>query len=72
LQAGDAGAGWGWIHIRPGIAVAAAGFTVLLGMVWARIVGILLVSLSLIANLMFIPHYPLCSLLIIALDIAVI
>ena len=62
--------GWGWIHILLGIVVA-AGFTVLLGTVWARIVGIL-ASLSLIANFMFIPHYPLWSLLIIALDIAVI
>ena len=39
-------AGWGWIHILLGIAVAAAGFTVLLGMVWARIVGILLASVA--------------------------
>lgn len=64
--------GWGWIHILLGILVAAAGFVVLLGMMWARVVGIVLASLSLIANFMFIPHYPLWSLLIIALDVAVI
>jgi hypothetical protein len=64
--------GWGWIHILLGILIAAAGFVVLMGMMWARVVGIVLASLSLIANFMFIPHYPLWSLLIIALDIAVI
>ena len=64
--------GWGWIHILLGIVIAAAGFTVLLGMVWARIVGILVASVSLIANFMFIPHYPLWSILIIAFDIFVI
>jgi hypothetical protein len=63
---------WGWIHIVLGIVVAAAGFTVLLGMVWARVVGIVVASVSLIANFMFIPHYPVWSLLIIALDVAVI
>jgi hypothetical protein len=64
--------GWGWIHMLLGIVVAAAGFVVLLGMMWARVVGIVLASVSLIANFMFIPHYPLWSLLIIGLDVAVI
>src|SRR5215208_1420475 len=44
--------GWGWIHILLGILVAAAGFTVLLGMMWARVVGIVVASISLIANFM--------------------
>jgi hypothetical protein len=38
----------------------------------ARTVGIVLACLSLIANFLFIPHYPIWSLIIIALDIAVI
>jgi len=41
-------------------------------MMWARVVGIVVASVSLIANFMFIPYYPLWSLLIIALDVAVI
>jgi uncharacterized protein (DUF983 family) len=41
-------------------------------MMWARVVGIVVASVSLIANFMFIPQYPLWSLLIIALDVAVI
>jgi hypothetical protein len=64
--------GWGWVHILLGIVVAAAGFVVLMGMMWARVVAIVVASVSLIANFMFIPHYPVWSLLIIALDVAVI
>jgi hypothetical protein len=63
---------WGWTLLILGIAVAAAGFAVLLGATWARVVGIVVTSLSLIANFLFLPHYPLWSLVIIALDIAVI
>jgi hypothetical protein len=63
---------WGWTLIILGIGVAAAGFGVLMGAMWARVVGIVVTSLSLIANFLFLPHYPLWSLVIIALDIAVI
>jgi hypothetical protein len=63
---------WGWIHLLLRIVVAAAGFAVVMGMTWARVVGIALASLSMVANFMFVPYYPLWSLLIIALDIAVI
>jgi hypothetical protein len=63
---------WGWIHLLLGIAIAGAGFAVLKAMAWARVVGIALASLSLIAHFLFLPHYPLWSLLIIALDVAVI
>lgn|ERR687889_2847412 len=64
--------GWGWIHLLLGLLVAGAGFGVLRGQMWARIIGIVAASLSLIANFLFIPHYPIWSLLIIALDVAVI
>lgn len=64
--------GWGWIHLLLGITVAIAGFAVTRGLLWARMTGIALASLSLIANFLFIPYYPVWSLLIIALDVAVI
>ncbi|MFI0354960.1 hypothetical protein [Actinomadura sp. 9N407] len=63
---------WGWIHLLFGILVVAAGFAVLSGRAWARSLGIVLAVLNAIANFMFIPYYPVWSLLIIALDIAVI
>jgi hypothetical protein len=63
---------WGYIHVIVGIVVALAGFSVLTGKTWARIVGILVASLSAIANFGFIPYYPIWSLLIIAIDVIVI
>lgn len=63
---------WGWVHLVLGILVAVAGVAILRGKTWGRVVGIVLAALSLIANFLFIPWYPLWSLVIIALDIAVI
>ena len=63
---------WGWIHLLVGIVVAIAGFAVMAGQMWARVIGIILASLSLIANFAFIPYYPVWSLVIIALDVFVI
>jgi hypothetical protein len=63
---------WGWIHLIGGLIVALAGFGLLAGQTWARVVGIILALLSAIANFAFIPYYPFWSLLIITLDIFVI
>jgi hypothetical protein len=63
---------WGWIHLILGVIVALAGFALLSGATWARVVGITLATLSAIANFLFIPYYPFWSLLIIALDVLVI
>lgn len=63
---------WGWIHLIFGIVVGLAGFFVLTGAVWARVIGIVLALLSAIGNFFFIPYYPVWSILIIALDIFVI
>ena len=64
--------GWGWIHLILGIVVALAGFYVLSGRLWARIIGITMALFSAIANFFFIPYYPVWSVLIIALDVFVI
>jgi hypothetical protein len=63
---------WGWIHLVIGLIVALAGWGLLSGRTWARLVGITLAALSATANFLFIPYYPFWSLLIIALDIFVI
>ena len=36
---------WGWIHLLGGVVVVLAGFGVLSGATWARVVGITLASL---------------------------
>jgi hypothetical protein len=63
---------WGWIHLIVGIVVAIAGVAVLTGKTWGRVVGVGLAVISMLTNFMFIPYYPLWSLLIIALDVFVI
>jgi hypothetical protein len=60
------------IQLIAGLIVLLAGFYVMRGALWARIVGITLASLSAIANFFFIPFYPFWALLIITLDIFVI
>jgi hypothetical protein len=63
---------WGWIHLILGLLVAFAGWGLLSGRTWARVVAITLAVLSAIANFLFIPYYPFWSLLIIAVDVFVI
>jgi hypothetical protein len=63
---------WGWIHLLVGLVVAFAGWGVLSGQTWGRIVGITLAALSATANFLFIPYYPFWSMLIIAVDVLVI
>jgi hypothetical protein len=63
---------WGWIHLILGLLVAFAGWGLLSGRTWARVLAITLAVLSAIANFLFIPYYPFWSLLIITLDIFVI
>ena len=63
---------WGWVQLVVGIVVAVAGVCVMAGQVWARAVGVLLASLSLLANVAFLAAYPLWSLIMIAVDIVII
>ena len=63
---------WGWLHIVVGLLVVLAGFGVLSGNIVARTVGVVLAGLSLIVNFLFIPVYPLWSLIVITIDVLVI
>ena len=63
---------WGWIHLVVGLVVAVAGYFVLTGAVWARAVGVGVAALSALLNFVWLPYYPVYSLLIITLDVLVI
>jgi hypothetical protein len=63
---------WGWIHLVVGLVVAFAGWGLLSGRTWARVVGITVALLSALANFLFIPYYPFWALTVITLDIFVI
>jgi hypothetical protein len=63
---------WGWVHLLLGIVVAAAGLGVMVGQMWARVVGIVVALLSAIVNIAFLSAYPIGSTIIIAVDVLVI
>ncbi|HEU0090361.1 MAG TPA: hypothetical protein VFQ77_22340 [Pseudonocardiaceae bacterium] len=64
--------GWGWTHLIVGILVVLAGFGVLTGQAWARLVGVVLAGISAIVNLGFLAAYPVWATIVIALDVIVI
>jgi hypothetical protein len=63
---------WGWIHLVVGLIVALAGYFVLTGAVWARTVGVIMAVLSALLNFVWLPYYPVYSVVVIALDVLVI
>ena len=63
---------WGWIHLIWGVLVLIGGFGVLNGSLWGRTLGVIAAAGSMLVNFAFIPLYPVWSIIIIALDIAVI
>ncbi len=63
---------WGWIHLVMGLVVAVAGYFVLTGAIWARAVGVGVAALSALLNFVWLPYYPIYSLLIITMDVLVI
>lgn len=55
-----------------GVVLSAAGIGVMSGRTWARVLAIALAVLSVLANIAFLPAYPLWSAIVIALDVLVI
>ena len=63
---------WGWLQLALGAVIFAAGVCVLLGMTWARVVGVILASFSAITAFMFLPYYPIWSIILVAIDVYII
>jgi hypothetical protein len=63
---------WGWIHLIWGLVMAFAGWGLLSGRTWARVVAITVALVSAIANFLWLPYYPFWALTIITLDVFVI
>ncbi len=62
---------WGWVHLLGGVLVIAAGFALLAGKTWARVVAVIIAMLSAIINIGFLGAYPIWSFFMIAIDILV-
>jgi hypothetical protein len=63
---------WGWLHLLLGILLVAGGGYLFVGKLWARILAIILALVSAWSNFLYIPYYPIWSILIIALDVLII
>ncbi|WP_367319916.1 hypothetical protein [Streptomyces sp. HUAS ZL42] len=64
--------GWGWIHVILGAVAAVTGGGLLKNMTWARLTGIFLASLSLVAQFLFLPYAPFWAVVMMAIDVWVI
>ncbi|WP_238422854.1 hypothetical protein [Gordonia sp. 'Campus'] len=63
---------WGWIHLILGVVALLIAGGLAVGADWARISAIVIASLSIIAQFLWLPYYPAWAILIIVLDLIVI
>jgi hypothetical protein len=63
---------WGWTHVIGGGLAILVGACLLAGQMWARVVAVIVAMLSAVANVMFLPAYPVWSMIMIAIDVLVI
>jgi hypothetical protein len=63
---------WGWIHVLVGVVAVAAGVGLFFGGVWARALAIVIAAISIVANFLWLPYYPVWAIVIIAFDLFVI
>ncbi|MFF3325205.1 hypothetical protein [Streptomyces sp. NPDC002889] len=60
--------GWGWIHLIVGVVIVLAGFALFQGATWARVVGVGLAGLAMLANFLWLPYTPFWALVLIAIN----
>ncbi|MBW9206575.1 hypothetical protein KV097_11545 [Mumia sp. zg.B17] len=63
---------WGWIHLVLGVLLIVIAFAIMSGNAFARGAGIGIAILSIIANFLWLPYYPIWAVVIIAFDVVVI
>jgi hypothetical protein len=63
---------WGWVHLAVGILLLCAAWSLFSGHLFGRVIGITLATLSAAANMLFLPAYPIWSIIIIVIDVLII
>ncbi|MFF3413954.1 hypothetical protein ACFYW9_04540 [Streptomyces sp. NPDC002698] len=58
---------WGWIHLVLGAVAVVVSLGLFTAATWARVIGVGIAALLIIANFLDIPYYPVWSLTLIAL-----
>ncbi|MBJ6641103.1 hypothetical protein H4K36_30470 [Streptomyces sp. DHE7-1] len=59
---------WGWIHLVLGVIAVAVSFGLFGPSMWARVAGVAIAGLVIIANFLSLPYYPVWSVVMIALS----
>lgn len=60
--------GWGWIHLIMGVVITLADAALFQGATWARVVGVALAGLAMLANFLWIPYAPFWAIVLIAIN----
>ena len=60
--------GWGWIHLALGVVAVIVSFGLLKTATWARVAGVAIAGLVIIANFLSLPYYPVWSVVMIAIS----
>jgi hypothetical protein len=63
---------WGWIQLILGIILIASGVGIFSGNVAGRTVGVIAAGLAAIVNFAWLPYYPIWSIIIISICVAII
>ena len=59
---------WGWLHLIAGALVFVAGLGLFTGRMWARVLGVILVTISAVVNFAWAAIYPFWSITLLAID----
>jgi len=62
---------WGWLQIIAGALVFAVGLGLFTGRMWARVLGVILVSISALVNFAWATMFPVWSITLLAIDFLV-
>ncbi len=60
--------GWGWIHLVLGAVALAVSFGLYKVSMWARVAGVAIAAVVIVANFLSLPYYPAWSILMIAMS----
>lgn len=58
--------GWGWVHLALGAVAVLVSLGLFQASLWARVVGVAIAGLIIIANFLSLPYYPVWSIVMIA------
>ncbi|MFF9624980.1 hypothetical protein [Streptomyces griseosporeus] len=60
--------GWGWIHLALGVVAVIVSIGLFQAATWARVIGVAIAGLVIIANFLSLPYYPVWSVIMITMS----